>query len=250
MGGDPGSADPATIGPVLAEGDDRTASVSDMAATPAETAVIWDGWVRLVHWLIVLLFAVSWYTHGGNLEWHRYAGYGLLTLVLFRIYWGFAGSTTARFSHFVTGPAATIRYARTLLRRTSVTRVGHNPLGAIAIVLLLALLLTQCLIGLFVTDIDGLESGSLSAWVSFDTGRLLSEWHGRIFKALQALVAIHVVAILFYLIVRRDNLIGPMLTGRKHLVERVEPLRLGRWWHGAAALIVVAVLVLAVVRTG
>jgi hypothetical protein len=67
---------------------------------------------------------------------------------------------------------------------------------------------------------------------------------------LQALVAIHVVAILFYLIVRRDNLIGPMLTGRKHLVERVEPLRFDRWWHGAAALIVVAVLVLAVVRTG
>ena len=222
----------------------------DPPPTVSTTIRIWDAAVRLTHWAIAALFALSWYTHRTNLEWHRYSGYALLTLVLFRIYWGFAGSQTARFSHFVKGPKRILAYARTLLHRGPSTTVGHNPLGAVSVLLLLALLLTQCVIGLFVTDIDGLESGPLSSWVSFESSRILGEWHGSIFTALQVVVALHVVAILFYLAGRRDNLIGPMLTGRKHIEANVEPLRFGAWWHAAIALVVIGVLVWAVTRSG
>lgn len=226
------------------------ATNSDDPAAISSKVVVWDGWVRGVHWSIAILFGVSWYTHHANLVWHRTAGYALLTLVLFRIYWGIAGSTTARFSHFVKGPAAILRYGRGLLGGEQASPIGHNPLGAISVLLLLGLLLAQCLLGLFVTDIDGLESGPLSNLVSFDTSRLLAEWHGRLFTALQVLVAIHLVAVLFYLLARRDNLIGAMVTGRKRVVEAVTPLRIGSWWHGAAALLVIALLVWAVVRNG
>jgi cytochrome b len=228
----------------------QVATADDEVRPSSDTVVIWDGWVRGVHWLIAVLFAVSWYTHRANLEWHRYAGYALLTLVLFRIYWGFVGSTTARFAHFVKGPAAIFRYGRTVLGRGQSTPVGHNPLGAISVVLLLGLLLAQCLLGLFVTDVDGLESGPLSGLVSFDTSRTLAEWHGRLFTALQILVGIHVVAVLFYLFAKRENLIGPMVTGRKRFVETVAPLPIGKWWHAASALVVIALLVWLVVRNG
>lgn len=130
------------------------------------------------------------------------------------------------------------------------TPVGHNPLGAISVVLLLGLLLAQCLLGLFVTDVDGLESGPLSGLVSFDTSRTLAEWHGRLFTALQILVGIHVVAVLFYLFAKRENLIGPMVTGWKRFVETVAPLPIGKWWHAASALVVIALLVWLVVRNG
>lgn len=226
------------------------ATISDELPVSPDPVAVWDGWVRGVHWSIAILFGVSWYTHRANLEWHRYAGYALLTLVLFRIYWGFVGSTTARFAHFVKGPAAIFRYGRTVLRRGHSTPVGHNPIGAISVLLLLGLLLAQCLLGLFVTDLDGLESGPLSSLVSFDTGRSLAGWHERLFTALQVLVAVHVVAVLFYLFAKRDNLVGPMVTGRKRFVEAVEPLRIGRWWHAAGALAVIALIVWATVRNG
>jgi len=226
------------------------ATVSGEPGPTSNKVIVWDGWVRVVHWLIALLFAASWYTHRTNLEWHRYAGYACLTLVLFRIYWGFAGSTTARFTHFVTGPAGIASYARTILHRGPPSRVGHNPIGALSVVLMLGLLLTQCLIGLFVTDLDGLESGPLSPLVSFETSRSLAEWHGRIFTALQVVVALHIVAVLFYLFGKRDNLIGAMVTGRKRVDGEAPALRFGRWWHGAIALAVIAAAVWAVVRNG
>lgn len=227
--------------------------MATIGVQPAErwaTAIVWDGWVRAVHWLIALLFAASWYTHHGNLEWHRYSGYALLTLVLFRIYWGFAGSTTARFAHFVKGPSHVLRYARMLLRRGPATLIGHNPIGAISVVLLLGVLLAQCVIGLFVTDVDGLESGPLSSLVSFDTSRSLAEWHGRVFTALQGLVAIHLAAVAFYFVAKRDDLVTPMVTGRKRLDGEPPPFRAGDNRHAVFALLVIAAAVWAVVRNG
>lgn len=226
------------------------AVTGDDGVAAASTVKLWDGAVRIVHWLIALLFAASWYTHDRDLQWHRYAGYAMLTLVLFRIYWGFAGSTTARFSHFVKGPRSVIRYARDGLRRGSEPIVGHNPIGAISVLLLIGLLLTQCLSGLFATDIDGLESGPLSSLVSFDTSRSVAEWHGVGFAALQVLVAVHLAAVLFYLIFRRDNLLLPMVTGRKSLTGGGRSLRFGSGWHAATAAIVIAAIVWAIVRGG
>jgi len=172
---------------------------------------IWDVPTRLVHWSLVALVALSWWSaENGVMDWHRYSGYAILGLVVFRLYWGIFGSTTARFAQFVKGPRAVIDYLR-----GSTKAVGHNPLGALSVVVILILLMTQVGLGLFAVDIDGLESGPLSRFVSFDAGRELAESHELVFNILMVFIVLHVAAILFYLLVKRDNLIGAMFNGRK-----------------------------------
>lgn len=177
---------------------------------------VWDVPTRIVHWGLVLLVGLSWWTaENGVMDWHRYSGYTLLGLVIFRLYWGFAGGSTAKFSSFVRGPAATLSYARSLFAKKSEPAVpGHNPLGAWSVLALLALLLTQVVLGLFAVDVDGIESGPLSAYVSFDAGRACADWHETVFNVLLAFIALHVIAVLFYLIGRKQNLIGAMVHGR------------------------------------
>jgi cytochrome b len=182
-------------------------------SAPARVRV-WDVPTRVVHWSMVLLIAFSWWTaEYGELEWHRWSGYSLTALVLFRLYWGFFGGSTARFSHFLRGPRAVADY----LRGNPAQVAGHNPLGAWSVVLLLALLATQIVLGLFAVDVDGLESGPMSSLVSFETGRAAAEWHETVFYALLAIIAVHILAVFFYLIVRKQNLIGSMFTGKRTL---------------------------------
>jgi cytochrome b len=203
---------------------------------------IWDAPVRLVHWLMVFLLGVSWWTaNAGKLDYHRYSGYGLLGLVVFRIYWGFAGSSTARFANFIRGPAAIRAYVAQLGSRMAAhmpATPGHNPLGALSVVALLALVAAQIVLGLFAVDVDGIESGPLSAYVSFDVGRLCARLHGRNFNVLLAFAALHVAAVLFYLFYRRENLIAAMLNGRRLLPANVAPpvsaISLTRMLMGAA----------------
>lgn len=178
---------------------------------------LWDGPVRIVHWLLVILIAFSWWSSEDHLNWHRWSGYAIIGLVLFRIYWGFAGGGAARFASFVKGPKAIAAYAAKIGRRDVATTPGHNPLGAISVLALLAVLLVQVGTGLFVVDIDAFEGGPLSDRVSYDTGRALAEIHELSFRALQALVVLHVGAVLFYAIWKRTNLIGPMITGQRTL---------------------------------
>lgn len=178
---------------------------------------LWDGPVRIVHWLLVVLIAFSWWSSEDHLNWHRWSGYAIIGLVLFRLYWGFAGGGAARFSSFVRGPRAVATYVATVARRDVATTPGHNPLGAVSVLALLAVLLVQVGTGLFVVDIDAFEGGPLSDRVSYDTGRALAEIHELSFRALQALVVLHVGAVLFYWIWKRTNLIWPMVTGQRTL---------------------------------
>jgi cytochrome b len=177
---------------------------------------VWDAPTRIVHWALVLLVGASWWTaENGVMDWHRYSGYSMLGLLIFRIYWGFAGGSTARFSSFVRGPRRTLAYLRSLRDQNKPPAVpGHNPLGAWSVLALLALLLTQVGLGLFAVDVDGIESGPLSAFVSFDAGRQLAEWHEDLFNVLLFFIGLHLVAVLFYLLARRQNLIGAMVHGR------------------------------------
>src|SRR6188768_713072 len=113
---------------------------------------VWDVPTRLTHWLFVLLVVFSWWTaETSRMEWHRWSGYTLLGLVIFRIYWGFAGGSTARFSEFVRGPRAIAGY----LKGGWTEVPGHNPLGALNVIALLGLLAAQVVLGLFAVDVDG-----------------------------------------------------------------------------------------------
>jgi len=173
---------------------------------------LWDLPTRVVHWALVLLIPFSWWSaEEHHMDWHRSSGYAILGLLLFRLIWGLVGSSSARFADFVRGPRAVLAYARGRGEKA----LGHNPMGGWSVVAMLALLTAQVGLGLFAVDTDGLESGPLSHWVSYDAGRAAAEWHELAFNLLQALILLHVAAVLFYLFVRRDNLVAAMFSGVK-----------------------------------
>jgi cytochrome b len=184
---------------------------------------VWDVPVRIAHWLMVLLFAVSWWTgKSGRLEWHRWSGYALLGVLVFRICWAFFGSSTARFAQFLRGPRAVLAY----LKGQWTLAPGHNPLGALSVLAIIVLLAAQIALGLFAVDVDGIESGPLSSHVSFETGRACAQWHETIFDALLWLIGLHIAAVVFYVVVKKENLIGAMFSGRRAYPEQpAEPVR-------------------------
>lgn len=197
---------------------------------------IWDAPLRLFHWALVLLIGALWWTGEARmLDWHRLAGYAVMALVLFRLIWGFAGSSTARFTAFLRGPRAVAHYVRGIMFRRGAHGVpGHNPLGGWSVIAMLALLATQIALGLFAVDIDGLESGPFSYLVEFDTGRLAAEAHALLFDLLLILMALHVAAVAFYLIYRGDNLLAPMITGSRRWMQERPALRFVPGWIGFA----------------
>ena len=200
---------------------------------PKVRAKLWDGPTRIVHWALVILIGFAWWCVKANqTEWHLWAGYGILGLIIFRLIWGFAGSASVRFTSFVKGPAATLAYAKTLSMRSVTDMAGHNPLGGWSVVAILAATLTQAVTGLFSVDVDGLESGPLSDRVSFETGRLFSKWHDLSFTAIKVLVVLHLSAIAFYALYKRANLITPMITGYKSF-ETDPKLHFAPLWRAA-----------------
>ena len=213
---------------------------------------VWDLPTRLSHWTIVLLFGICWWTaETDHMQWHRLAGYGVLCAVLFRLAWGFCGGQTARFSNFVRGPAATLRYARTLFGHAgdeSPAPIGHNPLGALSIVAMLGLLVLQTTFGLFAVNVDGDRSGPWSRWVSFETGRRFAHWHAANFQLLLLLIGVHLTAIGFYRFARKENLVPAMVHGFKaHSLPSQAAPYFVPWWRAvllaAGIFICVALLV-------
>lgn len=185
---------------------------------------VWDGPTRAFHWLLVILVAGSWasFEYSERLQdhtllMHRLSGYAILILVTFRLIWGIAGSSTARFGGFVRGPLAAAGYGLDLLRGRDQHYLGHNPLGAFMILALLAVLAAQAMLGLFNSQLDdGTVSGPLSSLWSDPWLRTIRTWHRRVFNyILLPLVAIHVTVNVLYALVKREPLIKAMITGRK-----------------------------------
>jgi cytochrome b len=169
---------------------------------------------------------------------HLWSGLTLLTLLLFRVAWGVLGSTTARFSNFVAGPRTVVNYFRDSMAGAKPRHAGHNPAGGLMVVVLIAALLAQAIIGLFSND--GVRfNGPLALWVSTDVSDRLTEVHGILFNVILALVWMHVVAVFFYLCVKAEDLIKPMVTGYKHRAHVPANLNLV-FTHWAIALVVLA----------
>ncbi|MEI6642080.1 MAG: cytochrome b/b6 domain-containing protein [Novosphingobium sp.] len=183
-------------------------------STGEETVKVWDPFVRVFHWSLITLFGIAWWSgENQDMERHRQAGYAIFALVVFRLFWGFAGSRTARFAQFLKGPGGVMAYLRTHDGETPSD--GHNPLGGWSVAVLLAVILTITLAGLFAVDVDGIESGPLADWVSFDSGRVAAEWHETVFKAALAVIGLHILAIGYYQVLNAHDLIGPMITGKR-----------------------------------
>ena len=202
---------------------------------------IWDAPTRIFHWLIVFLMPILWWTAEEEmLVEHRIAGYAVLGLLVFRLLWGLVGSSTARFSSFVRGPRAVIAY----LSGRAAGGIGHNPLGALSVMALLGLLSLEVGLGLFATDEDGIAPGPLSHLVSIEAAEEIAELHEDLFDVLLVLIGLHVAAILFYALVKRNNLVGPMITGRGEAPEGIAPMAAAPAWrfYAAAALAAAATL--------
>jgi len=183
------------------------------------TLRIWDLPTRLFHWLLVVCIvgAVICVNIGGNLmQWHAYFGYAALSLVLFRVLWGFIGAVHSRFTTFVPGPQRLIAF----LRGKEGSGLGHNPLGSLSVIALLLVVGIQASTGLF-TDDDIAFQGPLAKHVSNATVSLLSSIHALNSNILFGLIGLHLVAIAYYQWVKRESILMPMIQGDKEVdVER------------------------------
>ena len=178
---------------------------------------VWDLPVRVMHWGLVLAVGGAWLTReleGDWFAWHVRCGYAVLLLAATRIVWGFVGTRHARFADFVRGPRAVLRYLRGGAGEDGQRIAGHNPLGALMVLAMLAMLLAQAALGLFAND-QVMSTGPLFGYVTGETSDRLTSLHKQLFDVIVAAIAVHVAAALFYLWVRRENLILPMITGRK-----------------------------------
>ena len=192
---------------------------------------VWDGWVRLFHWSIVALLVAQYVTVELSLmEWHFRCGYLVLALLVFRLGWGLVGSDTARFARFLKSPLAALAHLRHLTRREPDTEVGHNAAGGWMVLLLLALLLAQVATGLFASEEPG-ESyaahGPFALQVEDALSAQLTGLHGLGFNLLLGAIGLHVAAVLAYAVLKRQDLVRPMVTGFKRLPAGMAAPRLG-----------------------
>lgn len=186
----------------------------DPVATP-----VWDWPVRVVHWAMVVCLTglvVTGLRKGDAMAWHMRLGEVLLALVLFRIAWGFVGSGNARFTAFLRGPRAALRYVRSRLEPPHEIHVTHNPVGGWMVVALLVTMLVQASLGLYAND-DVFWDGPLAKTVAKETSDALSSLHRRLAWIVVGLAVAHIVAVFVYLVAFRENLIRPMVVGKKHL---------------------------------
>jgi cytochrome b len=233
----------------------------------SEKRLVWDLPLRIFHWVLVLSLLASWYTaemsskgefvefrgqQYGYAEVHFWLGYWALGMILFRVMWGFVGPRHARFASFVPGPRRFLAYARGFLRRDSQPTPGHNPMGALVVLLMLLMVGAQATAGLFLIDNTDIFAAPYHAAVTESTASKLMHFHHLNFAVLQWVVVLHVVAILFYRFYKRQNLVGPMFTGRKsgELVSPDEAIEGSQLWKAlivalAAAGIVWLILSLA-----
>lgn len=192
---------------------------------PARRVRVWDVPTRLFHWTLVGLVAVNLYTGnvGGfrEMDLHMLSGYAILALVAFRLIWGLVGSRHSRFVSFVRGPRATLAYLRNFVRGPYSAAVGHNPLGGWSVIAMLTSLAIQAVTGLFAND-DILTEGPLADRVSKATSDSLTAIHATNAWVLYALIVVHLSAIAIYLVVKKQNLIAAMITGRKSVVSEAE----------------------------
>jgi cytochrome b len=215
----------------------------------ARRVMVWDLPTRLFHWGLVLLVAVSFVTVqiGGNaMRYHELSGFTILALLLFRVLWGVVGGQTSRFVSFVRGPTAVMAYARGLFRGETKPHLGHNPLGGWSILAMLAALLVQAGTGLFAND-DIITEGPLYSWVSKATSDGLTQFHRFNASLIVALVLLHLSAVFFYLVFKRENLIKPMITGKKDYSGEAESAP-GSLKLALAILLVAAGVVYLIVR--
>jgi cytochrome b len=213
---------------------------------------VWDLPTRLFHWLLVACITgsfVSGYIGGAAIDWHARFGYAALALVIFRLAWGLAGGRWSRFSSFLYAPRSVVAYLRGQAHPDHL--VGHNPLGAGSVFAILLVLLLQIATGL-VNDDEISFQGPLYGFVSGKVASAARAFHEVGQLLLLALIVLHIGAVLFYLVKKRQNLVRPMISGDKEMAHDAPSSR-DDWTTRLAAAVLLALsagLVTWLVRLG
>jgi cytochrome b len=209
---------------------------------------VWDLPTRLFHWsLLALVIAafISVKISGNAMVWHGRIGYAILVLLAFRLIWGVVGGYHSRFASFVKGPGTVLRYVAQMKSGKAPPSLGHNPMGALSVLALLASLLFQAVSGLFANDDISFE-GPLAKFISSSSSSLLTKMHHLNEKVLILLVLLHLAAILFYTFKKKHALIPAMLNGDQSLPDSASAQGIPASRDSAStrllALIIVAVL--------
>ena len=207
----------------------------------SNTVRVWDLPTRVFHWALVACIlgsVVSGYVGGAWMAWHARLGYAVLTLLLFRLVWGFVGGYWSRFAAFLYSPRSVLAYLRGQSHPDHL--VGHNPLGAGSVLAMLLVLLAQVGTGL-VGDDEISFTGPLNRFVETGKGLAATWYHKQVGQWLViGLVALHVGAVLYYLLRKKDNLIGPMLAGDKRVAHVTRSSRDDAVTRGAALAVLLA----------
>lgn len=188
-----------------------------------EHVKLWDPLLRGFHWLLAFCVIATWLLgeFGPSvMTLHFWLGYVVIALLLFRLIWGFVGPAPARFTHFVKGPGPVLAYLRHMFERRPSYWPGHNPMGALAVLALLGLLIMQTASGLFSDPEDFINTGPLASKVSSATSKTATGLHNDGATLILLMVLIHVGIILFYRFWKHENLIRPMITGWKWIIRR------------------------------
>jgi len=203
---------------------------------PVRTVRVWDLPLRLFHWLLLICVAGSLISvQIKAMDWHGRFGLAVLGLLVFRLVWGLIGSTHARFWSFAPGPTSLVDYLRGRWHG-----LGHNPLGALSVFAILAVLLIQSITGLFADDVIA-YTGPLRRAVTSATSSQLTSWHMRMEYVIYGLIALHLAAIAFHEWIKRERLVKPMITGDKQVeAARALEARGGGWIAFVIAVLVAA----------
>jgi cytochrome b len=197
-------------------------SKSDASGTTDKVRA-WDLPTRVFHWTLASLIVCAWVSFefserlGDNtLRWHRYNGYAILILLVWRVLWGFVGSSTSRWSSFVRWPWTAAGYALDLVRGRERHFLGHNPLGSYMILALLAAVGLQGILGLMTVEHNDTAWGPLYKLASEATLKQIAYYHVRLLNYLIfPLMLVHIAANIVYGVVKKDPLIRAMVTGSK-----------------------------------
>jgi cytochrome b len=223
--------------PIALEGDNNLAK---------SQLKIWDLPTRVFHWLLVVSFIAAYITNWLGVSYftyHLWVGYFVVVLLVFRILWGIFGTHHAQFVNFVRHPIESARYALHLTKGKAKSYPGHNPLGALMVLTLLLVLLLQAVTGLFAND-EIFNIGPLYGYISHELSLKLTAVHKELFYWILGAVVIHVSAVLFYMFVKRENLIKAMITGKKPAqgLAQAKSIESSRVWLALVLIVIISAL--------
>lgn len=217
--------------------------MANRPSPPAKPALwlpmrVWDGPVRLFHWVLLVLVATSWLSVEvfNSMRVHMLAGEAVLALLLFRVVWGFIGSETARFSHFLGNPFYAVTHLKQMRVREPDIQIGHNAAGGWMVLAMLLVLLGQAATGMLASDEESFVEGPLNHLVGGAWGAWALAQHKLLFTVIQVLVVLHILAIVSYAVLKRHDLVRPMVTGKKRLPAAARQPRMRSPWLALAVL--------------